>query len=59
MIVRLIVFDGVRLPYDRAGVKRSMEVDVTVKPPFETILDAIEGGSRSEWRRSRGLAERQ
>jgi hypothetical protein len=50
---------AIRDALDRAGLaaKSAVEVEVGPPKPFEAILENIEGGSRAEYRRSRGIPD--
>jgi hypothetical protein len=54
-----IALQAVRDALDRAGLspKTAVEVDVAVKPFEQILTNRIEGGSRAEWRRSKGIAD--
>lgn len=50
---------AIRDALDRAGLAARTAVEVEVGPPkpYEAILERLEGGSRAEYRRSRGIPD--
>ena len=51
--------NAIRDALSRAGIseRTAVEVEVGLAKPYEQILSAIEGGSRAEYRRNRGIPD--